>query len=220
MTRERRSLADPPADATELIGGPIFAPSDDYARCARSVFPTPWFFSTDGSGRFDLVDSPGHGTCYLANDQHGALREVLGPDYKVGTPVSRSFFRPRRIWLVSPAPTPWRTELVNLRSEHWDGSGLTAEVFSVEKYSTPQLWARRMFEAGYCGLVVALRHLLDPTRHGLALFGDEGAQPSDDRFPTLRVCTIDDDLLTEFANVTRIPIESPRAPASSLTIIS
>ncbi|HEY3140297.1 MAG TPA: hypothetical protein VGJ86_04170, partial [Acidimicrobiales bacterium] len=57
-----------------------------------------WWFSSDGSGRFDLA--PPHGTCYLATDPIGALREASR-----GGPVSSTWVAQRELRTVTP-PDP------------------------------------------------------------------------------------------------------------------
>jgi hypothetical protein len=42
----------------------------------------PWWFSSDGTGRFDLIGS--QGTCYLADSPEAALRESLGRVVRAG----------------------------------------------------------------------------------------------------------------------------------------
>lgn len=62
----------------DLAGFPAVAPPKRLARVCRASEAT-WWFSSDGSGRFDLT--PPEGTCYLAIDAYAAIREAtrLGP---------------------------------------------------------------------------------------------------------------------------------------------
>ena len=220
MTRERISLREPPTDPAVLRGGPETVTYSKFARCARSMFSSPWFFSADGQGRFDLVDRPGKGTCYIASDEIGAMREVLGPDYVPGVPVSRALFDDRTVWALDPTGGDWSAPTANLRHDHWDANGLTQEVFSIPDYSIPQRWASALFDAGYAALTVALRHVLDPFRFGLALFGPEGAQTADERFPSVTPRPIDDSTLARFTAETNITIGPSASPVAALIVVA
>lgn len=57
-----------------------------------------WWFSADGSGRFDLT--PPYGTCYLATDAYAAIREAT----RLG-PVSNMWVLARELREVAP-PDP------------------------------------------------------------------------------------------------------------------
>lgn len=62
----------------DLSGFPAVPPPARLVRVCRAARAT-WWFSADGSGRFDL--NPPEGTCYLATDAYAAIREAtrLGP---------------------------------------------------------------------------------------------------------------------------------------------
>jgi hypothetical protein len=70
----RRTLSEP----ADLAGFPAVRPPDRLHRVCRRTNGT-WWFSCDGSGRFDL-DTP-EGTCLFATDLYAAVREAsrLGP---------------------------------------------------------------------------------------------------------------------------------------------
>jgi len=74
-TRQTLALPLPPA-AADLGGFPVWHvhAGTTLLRVTTSGYG-PWWFSSDGAGRFDLA--PPRGTCYLADDEMGALLEVL-----------------------------------------------------------------------------------------------------------------------------------------------
>ena len=67
-------------------GFPAVAPPKRMARVCQAAQDT-WWFSADGSGRFDLT--PPYGTCYLATDAYAAIREAtrLGPVSNMWVPA-------------------------------------------------------------------------------------------------------------------------------------
>jgi hypothetical protein len=192
-------------------------PTDPLFRCSRTTHPDPWYFSSDGGGRFDL-DSP-LGTCYLASDKVGALREVLGPDYVAGSVVAQVFFDQRRIWEATPTTMGWTQGIADLLDDRWDGLGLTNELFTTSDYPATHSWARCFQVTGWDGLRVRLRHLLSPDRAGTALFGPEGAHGTDARFDASASPVAPADR-AEFASATGIKVEPTPIPLTRLHVIS
>lgn len=135
-------------------------------RVVRQRFTNPWWFNSDGSGRFDL--DPPEGTCYLAFDSITAILEVLGP--RLGGPISRQFLTHRRLHVVS-LPKPVRAASTIDRAGV--GYGLTAEIATHVPYDLTRRWAAGWREAGFDGIVFRARH--DPKgERNLALFGRSG----------------------------------------------
>ncbi|MGH9113484.1 MAG: RES family NAD+ phosphorylase, partial [Acidimicrobiales bacterium] len=121
----------------------------------------PWWFSSDGAGRFDLV--PPRGTCYLADDDLGALLEVLGPVRMVSATWAKRF----SVWQLA-LPDQCRAADSTVRAAR--GFGVTAELATVTPYELPQRWAAAFSAAGYQGVRYRVRH--DPGgSRALALFG-------------------------------------------------
>ena len=133
-------------------------------------------------GRFDL--EPPRGTCYLADDEIGALLEVLGPI----AVVSVDWARRLSLWQLGPArPVPGRRH----HRPRPRGFGVTAELASMTPYDLPQRWAAAFAAAGYGGVRYRVRH--DPGgSRALALFGAAGERT---RGPLGRRQPVDDDVL-------------------------
>src|SRR3954466_15315248 len=92
--RDRTALAPPPAPDA-LIRFPVWHvhAGTTFHRVTHGEHG-PWWFSSDGSGRFDLV-SP-RGTCHLADDPVLAMLEVFGE--LVPRAVSTDWLTSRRLW--------------------------------------------------------------------------------------------------------------------------
>jgi hypothetical protein len=128
---------------------------------------SPWWFSSDGTGRFDLPRDSGRGTCYLAEEPVGCFLEVF------------------RAWILVP-----EAELAARRVAHLDvppllladGSsglcrqfGLTGELHSTPDYVRTQAWAAAFAAAGFDGIRYLLRHDPGQQAAGIAVFGPVGA---------------------------------------------
>lgn len=127
----------------------------------------PWWFSGDGSGRFDL-EAP-RGTCYLADDALVALLEVLGA--AASSPViDPSLLAGRVVWTVE---LPEQCDAADLTARPARRFGVTAEVSTTTAYALTQRWASALAAAGFGGLRYRARH--DPAGgRCLALFGAAG----------------------------------------------
>lgn len=139
-------------------------------RVCQSVHGT-WWFSSDGSGRFDLRMP--HGTCYLATDDWSAIREAsrLGP-------VSTEWVRERELREVS-APTG----CTRLAATTWKAAGrhgVTTELITVLPYDVPRQWAAAFHSHGFHGIRHQLRHDPRPRASGISVFGPDGANPVPD----------------------------------------
>jgi RES domain-containing protein len=147
-----------------------------------------WWFSSDGSGRFDPV-STGEGACYLAEQPLGAWIEVF-----------------RKRLLLAEAEVDGRSlfnvelerdlRLADLTSRRALGFGVTASLGADENYEGSQEFAVEAVQAGFDGLRYLLRH--DPAQklYGLALFATAGAPESTDvLWPSGRQGAIPDELL-------------------------
>ncbi len=132
----------------------------------------PWWFSSTG-GRFDLP-SP-QGTCYLANQQDGALLELIGPSLASTRRVDVSVLEGRVISELT-IPIEVRGADISTRSAGTK-FGVTSELPTMIPYSVPQAWARCLAKSGFG----AIMHRLRFSPHnalGLALFG-VGGEPKD-----------------------------------------
>lgn len=132
----------------------------------------PWWFSSDGKGRFDLP--PPDGTCYAALDEVAALLEVIGPDI-VGGMVSDSFLYGRKLWRLA---LPRSHRVANLTDRRARGFGVTGEIHTVVPYNVPREWSLALRRSRAEGVLYRVRH--DPSFRGsgVGLFGKAGARKS------------------------------------------
>ena len=125
----------------------------------------PWWFSSDGSGRFDLRGA--RGTCYLAATSVGAFVEVFRtdtviPELEVEARVLSSLAPPKRSRLADCTVSPARRY------------GITGAIHTQPDYELPRVWAEALVAAGFDGIRYRLSH--DPAQRelGVALFGPAG----------------------------------------------
>lgn len=149
----------------DLTGFPAVAPPKRLVRVCRASQST-WWFSADGSGRFDLV-AP-QGTCYLATDAYAAIREAA----RLG-PVSSLWVQARELREVAP-PDP-NARLAATTRQAAGRYGLTTELATVVPYDLPRRWATAFQSHGFHGIRHQLRHDQRARPSGVALFGPAGA---------------------------------------------
>jgi RES domain len=127
----------------------------------------PWWFSGDGSGRFDLRD--GKGSCYLAVTAIGAFIEV----FRIATVIPEAEVEARSLSSVAP---PKRTKLADCTVRAARRFGITGGIHTQPDYTVPQAWAEAFAAAGFGGIRYRLSH--DPAQRelGVVLFGDAGEQ--------------------------------------------
>ena len=155
--------ASPPEDLRHFPER-ILAPGEPLFRIYRAD-RGPWWFSSDGTGRFDL--SPPRGTCYLAEDPLGAFVETFReahvvPEQAVRRRVQSRLALPRALRLADCADRKARM------------FGVTAAVHATPDYALTGAWASGLAGAGFDGVRYLLSH--DPAQElvGYALFGDAG----------------------------------------------
>lgn len=125
----------------------------------------PWWFSRDGSGRFDLLGEA-EGSCYLADDP-------------LGTYVEK--FREAGVDLIAPAEiekqelTQFEIEqavrLADCTASNCRGFGVTGAIHSTPNYDLTQAWALALWKAGFGGIRYFVSHDPSQTLLGVALFG-------------------------------------------------
>ncbi len=155
------SLPEPPPT---LRGFPSSAPPKELVRVCRRGRGT-WWYSSDGSGRFDLNQA--NGTCYLATDPIGAIREATR-----GGPVSTTWVGERELRTVGP-PDP-AGGLAATTRQAAGRFGLTTELVTVVPYELPRRWAAAFHQAGFAGIRHELRHDPRARPSGVSLFGPAG----------------------------------------------
>lgn len=162
----RRTLGEP----GDLTGFPTVAPPKQLLRVCRSGRGT-WWFSSDGSGRFDL--HPPEGTCYLATDAFAAIREAT----RLG-PVSTAWVEDRELRQVSP---PNRNARLAATTRQAAGRyGVTTELATVVPYDLSRRWATAFRAEQFDGIRHQLRHDQRARPSGIALFGPAGSAQLDD----------------------------------------
>jgi hypothetical protein len=160
---------------------PLGLPPDDLSRFPafgvdrrRSLYRIhrtdagPWWFSGEGSGRFDLRD--GRGSCYLAVTPVGAFIEV----FRVATVIPEAEVEARSLSSLVP---PARARLADCTVSAARKFGITGAIHTQPDYTVPQIWAEAFAAAGFGGIRYRVSH--DPAQRelGAVLFGDAG-EPS------------------------------------------
>lgn len=125
----------------------------------------PWWFSSDGSGRFDL--SPPYGTCYFADEPLAGLLEVA----RGLTLLSEEFLASRRLFTVR---LPRALRLADITAAAAYAYGITGELSATTDYTDPQAWARSLHCAGFDGINYRIRHDPRGDLTGIAWFGSAG----------------------------------------------
>ncbi|HEX7323186.1 MAG TPA: RES domain-containing protein [Mycobacterium sp.] len=161
-----RTLGEP----GDLTGFPAVAPPKQLVRVCRCGRAT-WWFSADGSGRFDL--HPPEGTCYLATDAYAAIREAT----RLG-PVSTAWVAGRELRRVAP-PDP-NARLAATTRQAAGRYRVTTELATVIPYDLCRRWATAFRAEGFDGIRHQLRHDQRARPSGIALFGPAGAADLDD----------------------------------------
>lgn len=170
MTSDRehpaQQLPDPALDLSGFPGRTLAAGSSWWRQHLRTTHP--WWFSSAGTGRYDLA--PPRGTCYLASSAAAAVRERIGPDLAAHRLIPASLLHDRVISQLT-VPTPVRAANVDVVAAA--RFGVTSELPVMVPYLIPQAWAAALAAAGFAGLLTRLR--FSPGRStGLALFGAAG----------------------------------------------
>jgi hypothetical protein len=129
---------------------------------------SPWWFSSDGSGRFDLRDGE-HGTCYLAASAVGAFIEV----FRRATVIPEAEVDVRSLSRLVP---PQRVRLADCTVARARRFGITAAINTQPDYAAPQAWAAAFADAAFGGIRYRLSHNPAQRELGVALFGKQGGQ--------------------------------------------
>jgi RES domain len=160
---------------------PLALPPDDLSGFPRHVVERgqrlyrvhrrelgPWWFSGDGSDRFDL-SAPGRGTCYLAARPVGAFIEV----FRVSTVIPEVEVVAK---FLAELRAPRRAVVADWTVAEGRGFGVTGAIHSQPNNDRTRAWADAFAAAGFAGVRYRVSH--DPSQKelGVALFGQEGAQ--------------------------------------------
>ncbi len=150
----------------------------------------PWWFSSDGSGRFDPLGT-GLGACYLAEQPLGAWVEV----FRKRMLAAEEELTERRLLSVQLGRN---LRLADLTSRRALAFGVTASLGADERYDDSQAFAVEAAHARFDGIRYLVRH--DPAQRlsGIALFGSAGSpDPADRNWPPGDDLPIPDDLVAE-----------------------
>jgi hypothetical protein len=143
-------------------------PSDALRR-AHTAANGPWWFGSDGDGRFD-VPRP-RGTCYLASSAVVALRERLGVVLGARPVVPASLLDDV---VVSTLHLPEDREVADIESQDATRFGVTRELETMVPYAVPQAWARAFDAAGVGGVAYGPRFTTGEAA-SCGIFGPAGA---------------------------------------------
>lgn len=159
-------LALPPEDPPSLHEFPacVTLASQPLYRIHRQNHG-PWYFSDDGSGRFNLA--PPRGTCYLATEPIGAFIEV----FRATALVASADVAKRHLATLHVLRD---VKLADCSVRSARAFGITAAIHASEDYRATQRWAEAFSRAGFEGICYRLSH--DPSQRclGIALFGQGG----------------------------------------------
>lgn len=188
-------------EPSDLRGFPSTSPPSELVRVCRATSGT-WWFSSDGSGRFDL-QAP-EGTCYLATDAYAAIREAT----RLG-PVSSDWVTGREVRRAAP-PDP-HARLAATTRKAAGKHGTTTELVTLVPYDLPRRWAAAFRAHGFEGIRHQLRHDHRARPSGVSLFGTAGASTLDDGTRT--------SLTTDAVEAAGVPVHPPPTSAA-LTIVT
>lgn len=169
-SRQRPALGPPPAELSGFPRSRLIPETELYRAHTRGH--SPWWFSCDLSGRFDLP-AP-HGTCYLATDVETALRERFGHELvKLGVVTFEAAARTEVSALRVPGPR-W---VANTCAKAAASFGMTREIATTADYALTQGWAAALHATGrHTGIRYQTRFTTDAVVNAVALFGDAGQQ--------------------------------------------
>lgn len=159
-------LDPPPGDLSGFPSFPLVAAKRVYRIFHRDHLP--WWFSSDGSGRFDLTVPSG--TCYLAEEPLGAFVEV----FRDTNVIDEADVTER---LLATVVLPDVTQpLADCTLSAARGFGVTGAIHTTDDYDVTQTWARAFARAGFSGIRYFGAH--DPSQNvvSVAYFGRAGEQ--------------------------------------------
>jgi hypothetical protein len=127
----------------------------------------PWWFSSDGSQRFDIPEP--YGTCYVAEHPIGAFLETLA---RVSL-VSTADVAGRRLATIRLSSDLRLADCLDPTAAGFGVTATTSAGYPYRKVSHP--WAKRFFQAGFDGVRYGAAHHPALAETSYALFGPTGA---------------------------------------------
>jgi hypothetical protein len=168
--RQRRALGRPPLDLSGFPRSRLLSSKPLYR--AHTAGRSPWWFSFDLSGRFDLI--PPNGTCYLATDVATALRERFGHALVRKGVVTFDAAAKTQVSKVQISSVRW---LANSCSRDAAKFAMTREIGTCPSYASPQAWAAAFFAGGkHSGIRYQTRFSTGAAPNAVALFDVAGQQ--------------------------------------------
>jgi hypothetical protein len=131
----------------------------------------PWWFSSDGSNRFDLPTP--NGTCYLASDTESAVRERWGEEL-----IGLGFvpYAVAATTVASALTVPSGGKVADCTAREAAKHRVSREIGTTGDYQITQRWAEALGPdgAGFSGMRYQPRFSTDSRTWALGLFGDAG----------------------------------------------
>lgn len=169
-SRQRLALGKPPANLSTFPRSRLL--HRDLLYRAHTAGRSPWWFSSDLSGRFDLIQP--NGTCYLATDVISALRERFGHDLVRQGVVT---FKTAAKTQVPTLQVPSTRYLAKTCAPAAANFGMTREIGTCPSYNIPQAWAKAFFDGGkHSGIRYQSRFSTGAASNAVALFDVAGQQ--------------------------------------------
>lgn len=176
-SRRRPALGAPPADLSGFPRSRLTPETALYRAHTRGR--SPWWFSSELSGRFDLL--PPQGTCYLATDVETALRERFGHELVDLGVVSFEAAARTSVSTLRVSTPRW---LANTCAGAAASFRMTREIATTPNYALTQAWAAALHGTGrHNGIRYQTRFTTGATANATALFDAAGQQdwPNDPR---------------------------------------
>jgi len=130
----------------------------------------PWYFSSDGAGRFDPIYARGRGTCYLAEHALGAWVEA----FRTNMTLLEDDVSARLLSTVELGDSMVVADLADRRAL---SAGVTVAVTSGASYDDSHDIASRL-QGAVAGVRWRVRHDLAQELIGVAVSGREASSPT------------------------------------------
>lgn len=177
---DRTEVAQLPPREEQLVDFPVFISQASVIYRAKQRKYGAWHFSSvpldvsDAGGRFHLQGP--RGTCYWADSDVAALREVIGPYVMKFGAVTDA-----RLALLSVARsfTPSGGRFAHVTHAKAASHGVIKELCTMGDYSIPQRWAAGFDQHGLDGVRYSTRFTSEGKDNAWAFFGDASSDGSD-----------------------------------------
>lgn len=130
---------------------------------------TPWWFGSDGSQRFDLMEPMG--TCYLAIDPETAIRERGRETLMATRKLTQAFLASMQVYELRLSSPKKLADTTSKRAVNFQAN---RELSVVTDYAISCAWAAGFHGAGFNGIAYASRFTSGARWNALAIFGPAG----------------------------------------------